>query len=87
MSIEVLSVLLSVRMDLYKKCSLNTYYVQTECYYFLIEFCVYSLFLCLSRVLHTRKLSIKPAFCVFGSLLLPHVIFSEITVAAGERDR
>ena len=34
-----------------------------------------SLSLCLSCVLCTPKLSIKPAFSVFGSLLLPHVIF------------
>ena len=41
---------------------------------FLIEFCVYSLSLCLSRVLCVSKHSIKPAFYVFGFLLLLHAI-------------
>ena len=82
MSIEVLSVLLSVRMDLYKVFTEHILCTHTEsAIIFKIEFCVYSL--CLSRVLHTLKLSIKPAFFVFGSLLLPHAILYMLSEREG----
>ena len=73
MSIEVLSILLSVRMDLYKVFTEHILCTHTESVFiFKKEFCVYSLYL--SRVLHTLKLSIKPTFSMFGSLLLSHAI-------------
>ena len=81
MSIEVLSVLLSVHMDLYKSVHW-THTMYRDCVVsFWIELCVYSL-------------SISPAYCVFLSfplnlrvfsvqfpILLPHAILYKVHVS------